>query len=160
MLVVLFGVTGVGKTTVGRLLAERLGWEFIDADDFHSEGNKAKMASGVPLDDADRKEWLEILANELKRRSSHGLSAVLACSALKKSYREKLTVDSNQRFIYLKGSLEEINDRIQKRSGHFMNPALLQSQFDTLEEPNSDDWTVEVGGTPDEVVERLVRLIG
>ena len=159
MLVVLFGVTGVGKTTVGRLLAERLGCEFIDADDFHSVENKAKMAAGTPLDDDDRKEWLETMANELKEKSSQGTSLVLACSALKSSYREKLTVDSGQKFIYLKGSFDEISERLKARSGHFMNPLLLQSQFDTLEEPDSDEWTVDVEGTPDEIVSNIVDRI-
>lgn len=159
MFIVVYGVSGAGKTTVGQLLAERLGVEFLDADDFHSEANKAKMAAGIPLDDEDRKGWLENLADGLRYRSSRGIGAVLACSALKKSYREKLTVGPNQKFIYLKGSFDEVAGRLEKRQGHFMNPALLRTQFETLEEPDSDEWTVDIGGPPDDIVERIIKLL-
>jgi gluconokinase len=159
MLFVVFGVSGAGKTTVGRLLAERLGLEFLDADDFHSDENKTKMRFGIPLEDADRKYWLETLAGELKERSARGLGAVLACSALKKSYRETLAVQPDVKFVYLKGSFEEIAARLRNRPGHFMNPMLLQSQFDTLEEPDSKHLTFDIVDEPEHIVSEVLKVL-
>jgi gluconokinase len=136
MIVVVMGVTGAGKTTVGRLLAARLDAAFLDADDYHPEANVAKMRGGTPLTDADRWPWLARLNAALRAHAARGAAAVLACSALKASYREALLgrVD-DARLVYLRGSRETIAARLAGRRGHYMDPALLDSQFAALEEP-------------------------
>ena len=136
MIIVLMGVTGSGKTTVGRLLAEDLGWTYIDADDFHSEPNIEKMKAGIPLNDADRKPWLESLRESVRDCLFRSENAVFACSALKESYREFLLLDERVKLVYLKGNYQAIRERLAQRRGHFMDPALLDSQFETLEEPS------------------------
>lgn len=136
MIVVVMGVAGAGKTTVGRLLASDLGAAFLDADDFHPPANVAKMRAGTPLDDADRWPWLERLNATLRERAGRGESAVLACSALKAAYRERLLEGLPQaKLVYLRGARELIAERLAARRGHYMNPALLDSQFAALEEP-------------------------
>jgi gluconokinase len=135
MIIVLMGVTGSGKTTVGRLLAEDLGWTYIDADDFHSEPNIEKMKGGIPLDDADRKPWLENLRESVRGCLFRNENAVLACSALRESYREFLLLDERVKLVYLKGNYQVIRERLAQRRGHYMEPMLLDSQFETLEEP-------------------------
>jgi gluconokinase len=135
MIIVLMGVTGSGKTTVGRLLAEDLGWTYADADDFHSELNVEKMKAGTPLDDADRKPWLESLGKLVRDCLIRSEDAVLACSALKKSYREFLLLDEQVKLVYLKGDYQVIRERLAQRRGHYMDPTLVDSQFETLEEP-------------------------
>lgn len=135
MIVVLMGVSGSGKTTVGRALAAELGCHFVDGDDLHPPGNLAKMASGVALTDADRWPWYARLALELKRHSLAGSDVVLACSALKQAYRDRLAQGGRLRFVYLKGDAATIEPRLAGRAGHFMPPSLLASQFATLEEP-------------------------
>lgn len=128
------GVAGSGKTTAGVLLADILGVPFLDADDYHSDENRAKMHSGIPLDDEARLPWLERLAGELEKcQLSDG--CVLACSALKSAYRNILSSKSGAIFVYLKAGRELIRKRLSERAGHFMNSALLESQFETLEEP-------------------------
>lgn len=133
------GVSGSGKTSLGKRLALRLGLPFYDADDFHSEENKAKMKSGEPLTDEDRWPWLNGLAEHLRQWELEG-GAVLACSALKESYRERLTQQCEVHWIVLTGSFETMYHRMQRRN-HFMPPTLLQSQFDTLELP---DYGIEI----------------
>ena len=128
------GVSGSGKTTVGLELARRLGWCFADADDFHPPANVAKMASGVPLGDDDREPWLASLRALIDAQLTAGTSTVLACSALKARYRERLRRASVQ-FVYLKGDPHKIRARLEARSGHYMKAGLLESQFATLEEP-------------------------
>ncbi len=129
------GVSGCGKTTVGKLLSSTTGIPFVDADAFHPDENVQKMTNGIALTDVDRAPWLQNLNEELKRKSQEN-GAVLACSALKESYREILSKDlGNLQWIYLKGDFELIQTRMQQRQQHFMNVNLLQSQFDTLEEP-------------------------
>ena len=136
MIIVLMGVTGSGKTTVGKLLAADLGWSYFDADDFHSEQNIEKMKSGMPLNDADRTPWLESLHELIRDCLTRDENAVLACSALKESYRrEFLMLDERVKLVYLKGDYQMIRDRLAQRSGHYMDPTLLESQFETLEEP-------------------------
>ena len=152
MIIVLMGVTGSGKTAVGQNLAASLGWQYFDADEFHSAANIEKMKSGVPLNDADRKPWLESLQRVIRDSLKNAEPAVLACSALKKSYRDMLLIDERVRFVYLKGDYDLIKERLRARSDHYMNPNLLDSQFETLEEPN-DALQIDIGSSPDAIVE-------
>ena len=154
MIVIIFGVSGAGKTTVGKLLARERGWSFIEADDFHPAANVKKMRSGYPLTDEDRWPWLERLRRQIARSLAAGENAVLACSALKGSYRDRLRVNDEVNFVFLRGDYAFIKKQLRSRHGHFMNAALLQSQFDDLEEPQQDEnvLTVELGRTPQEMV--------
>ena len=151
MVIILMGVTGSGKSTAGRKLAESLGWEYFDADDFHSAANVAKMKNGVPLNDEDRKPWLESLRRLIQERLADDQPAVLACSALKENYRDVLIVDERVKLVYLKGDYDLIKARLSARSNHYMNPALLESQFQTLEEPIGA-FCVDIQSPPDEIV--------
>ncbi|MDH3442738.1 MAG: gluconokinase [Deltaproteobacteria bacterium] len=135
MIIIVIGVTASGKTTVGKLLAEQLGWKFYDGDDFHSPANVKKMSQGNPLSDEDRKPWLESIQAKIRGAIAGGENAVFACSALKRSYRRVLRVSSEVVFVYLHASVALVRDRLRSRTGHFMPPALLQSQFDALEAP-------------------------
>ena len=136
MIVLVMGVAGAGKTTIGLALAASLGWRFLDADDFHPPQNVAKMASGMPLDDEDRRPWLAKINSELLKTQSEGSSAVLACSALKESYREQLAREVRDlEVVYLRGAFELIQERMNGRRHRFMPAALLRSQFDALEPP-------------------------
>lgn len=156
MIILVMGVSGSGKTTVGVKLAERLGYEFYDADDFHPLENVEKMRNGIPLDDDDRKPWLEILAALMRVKSVENKDLVLACSALKQKYRDILQVSENVKFIYLKGDSDLIAERLVKRIGHYMNPQLLQSQFEALEEPKNT-LTIEIDAEPDLIVEKILK---
>ena len=157
MIVIIFGVSGAGKTTVGKLLARELGWRFIEADDFHPAANIEKMRSGHPLTDKDRWPWLEDLRQQIERSLSAGENAVLACSALKRAYRDRLRVSDEVKFVFLRGDYAVVEKQLHSRHGHFMNANLLQSQFDDLEEPQPDEnvLTIELGRTPEEIVERI-----
>ena len=159
MIIVLMGVTGSGKTTVGEVLAAQLGWRFCDADDLHPSQNVEKMRRGIPLTDADRVPWLEALREFVRGCLTHGESAVLACSALKDRYREYLLIDEAVKLVYLRGEFHLIEERLSKRRGHYMNPKLLQSQFDTLEEPK-DGITVDVAPSPETVVRTIRNELG
>ena len=160
MFLIVMGVSGSGKSTIGRLLAERLGWPFYDGDDFHLPANVAKMSQGIPLDDADRAGWLAALAALIRENLQAGRSGVLACSALKQRYRDQLSVDPAQvKFIYLKGSYELIKSRMQSRPGHYMKPGMLDSQFAALEEP-LDAITVGIDRLANKVVDEIVRQLG
>ena len=137
MVVILMGVSGCGKTTVGRELQSLLNWDFYDADDYHPRENVEKMSSGIPLTDEDRKPWLEGLASEIKKWNADRGNAILACSALKAVYRDMLGVDQKSVVtVFLKGDFDLLAERLRNRKGHYMNPDLLQSQLDTLEEPD------------------------
>jgi gluconokinase len=151
MVAILMGVTSSGKTTIGRLLAAASGYQFYDADDFHPRANIDKMRRGIPLDDADRRPWLETLRDLARRCLAEERNAVLACSALKEAYRRYLLIDPRVRLVYLKVDEALIRQRLQQRRGHFMNPALLESQFTTLEEPDDALW-LDASRSPDEVV--------
>ena len=160
MVVIVMGVTGAGKTTVGRALAEALGWEFHDGDELHSEASKRKMHLGIALDDADRAPWLAALRKLIESMVSEGRNGVVACSALKQSYRDEIVVDPNSvKVVYLKGSKELIAERLRNRAGHFMNPDLLQSQIDTLEEPR-DAVVVDISGAPEAIVREIRARLG
>jgi len=140
MVVIVMGVTGSGKTTIAQAVAVAKHWQFVDADDFHPAANKAKMARGEPLTDGDRLPWLQILHTEIQHWLATGQSTTLACSALKRSYRDLLSAHHRDvKFVYLKGSYDLIAQRLSQRQGHFAKLDLLQSQFATLEEPTTDE---------------------
>ena len=151
------GVSGSGKTSVGKALAEKLGWRFYDADDFHPPENVAKMAKGVPLDDADRAPWLAALHDLISSSLRADRPGVLACSALKERYRQQLIQGTEGvRIIYLKGSFDLIWSRMQERTDHFMKPQMLKSQFNTLEEP-ADALTMDVSMSVDEIMQEVIK---
>ena len=157
MIIVVFGVSGVGKTTVSKLLARELGWQFLEADDFHPTANIEKMRSGLPLTDEDRWPWLNCLREQIEQLLFAGKNAVLACSALKRAYRDHLRVSDEIKFVFLRGDYSLVEKQLRVRRRHFMNPDLLQSQFDDLEEPLPDEngLTIEMGRTPEEIVARI-----
>ncbi len=147
MILVLMGVSGSGKTTIGRVLAGKLGWTFVDADDYHPAANVEKMHRGIPLNDDDRRPWLDALRRRIDEARDRGENIVLACSALKHAYQDYLQQESpeNVKYVYLSGSEELIRRRLAARKGHFMDPGLLHSQFETLEPP---DHAVQIDVTP------------
>lgn len=159
MVIVLMGVSGSGKTMIGSLLAQQLRWQFADADDYHSAANVEKMRNGIPLTDADRAPWLDALNSLIAGWINRKTSAVLACSALKQAYREKLQVDRQVRVVYLKASPELLAQRLLERRGHYMKKEMLESQLATLEEPE-DAVTVDANRTPDEIVHEIRRHLG
>lgn len=158
MIIVVMGVTGSGKTTVGQLLAARLAYVFADADDFHSAANKEKMHKGIPLTDADRLPWLAAMHDQIAKWIASKQNAVLACSALKQSYRGILWDGPEVAFVYLKGSYALIAERLQSRKGHFADEHILAGQFADLEEP-SDATIVDISETPSEIVEEICRRL-
>lgn len=162
MILVVMGVSGSGKTTVGKLLAERLGWQYQEGDALHPPENVAKMSSGTPLTDADRIPWLQRVAGRIDAWRSRGETGVVTCSALKRAYRD-IIIGSRPDvgLVYLRGSRELIGRRMAARKGHFMPAALLDTQFATLEEPSPEERpiAVDIGGTPAEIVEEIVRRL-
>jgi gluconokinase len=159
MIVVLFGVAGSGKTTIGHLLAEELGWNFYDADEFHPASNLEKMGQGIALTDADRWPWLETLRELLKEPIARKENLILACSALKEEYRDYLQISDEIKWIFLKGEYGLVADRFEQRRGHFMNSDLLRSQFETLEEPKRDALVVDVDATPERILQIIRRQL-
>jgi gluconokinase len=161
MILVLMGVSGVGKTTIGKLLAAQTGWRFEDADDYHPEGNRRKMATGIPLTDADREPWLTAVHERVLQYRQRHENVTLACSALKQQYREALAggfARNEIHFVYLHAPAALIEERMKLRHHPYMNPELLDSQVAALEVP-SDAWSISVTGSPQEAVsEILVRL--
>lgn len=155
------GVSGSGKSTVGMALAEALGWSFIEGDRFHSPENVEKMAAGVPLKDEDRWKWLQRLADEIRSVLQSDNSAVLACSALKVSYRKLLKIDQRVQFVFLNVPLDTAKERLKKRIGHFMPASLIASQFETLEPPTSDADTMNVDAQqePNRIVQDVVAKL-
>jgi gluconokinase len=159
---VMMGVSGSGKTTIADGVAKREGWRLVEGDDFHPPSNVAKMASGRPLTDEDRWPWLRAIAREIDAIRARGQSAIVASSALKRAYRDILIggrPDVN--LVYLKGSKDLIGKRMSERKGHFMPPALLDSQFATLEEPDEDEHpiVVSIALPPDAIVDEVVRKL-
>jgi len=160
MIVVLMGVTGSGKTTVGKVLAKELGWKFCDADDYHPPENIEKMRLGIALTDEDRKPWLQTLARLIDDARDRGENIILACSALKHAYQESLRHHLDVvHYVCLCGSEEVIKKRLAARKGHFMNPVLLPSQFEILEQPE-DAIKVDVTGSPEEIAGEIRRRLG
>ena len=157
----LMGVSGSGKTTVGALLAGRLSWPYADADAFHPAANVAKMAAGHPLTDNDRAPWLLSIRAWIDERLANSEPAVVSCSALQRSYRDVLR-RPEVIFVYLRGTRAEVEPRMIARQGHFFEPAMLDSQFAALEEPAADEHviTVSIVGTPGEIVDRIMAATG
>jgi MFS transporter, ACS family, tartrate transporter len=158
MIYVVMGVAGSGKTTIAQMLAQKIQWVFLEADQFHSAANKDKMHRGIPLTDADRLPWLESIHATLKQNNEEGKNVVLACSALKDEYREILSSGLDVEYIYLKGSFELIRDRMLKRHGHFAGISILVDQFATLQEPH-DAIVVDVSQPPEQIVEEIQRRL-
>ena len=159
LIVVVMGVSGAGKSTVGRALADALGIRFVEGDAYHPPENVAKMARGEPLDEADRGPWLDRLAGEINRWRRDGVDAVLACSALRRRYRVKLAGEGEGvRFVHLQADAEVIRARLERRAGHYMPPGLLGSQLETLEAPDGEPGVLTVG--VEQPVAAVVRQIG
>lgn len=159
MVVIVMGVSGSGKSTVGAMLARRFGARFIEGDDYHPSANIEKMRGGAPLDDSDRMPWLAALACEIRRHRAGGADVVVACSALKASYRELLAGDiPDSFFVYLKGDEPLIRQRIDKRPGHFMPEKLLASQFEILEEP-PEAIVIDIQDSPERIVDAIHRRL-
>ena len=159
MIIVLMGVSGSGKTTVGRILSDRLGWRFVDADDFHPASNVQKMRSGAPLTDEDRWPWLDRLNTLLRAEQSDGRDVIIGCSALKARYRERLSAGlADVRLVHLKGGFELIESRLKARRGHYMPPTLLASQFAALEEPE-EALVLDIGAEPQTLASQLIESL-
>jgi gluconokinase len=156
VIIVVMGVSGSGKSTVGNLLAQQLGWTFVEGDDFHPPANVEKMHQGIPLNDNDRWPWLNAIHRRLEEADKQGENVVLACSALKHSYQHYLAQFTPESicYVYLSGSEDLIRERLASRTGHFMNPKLLHSQFETLEPPEQA-IKVDIGGSPESIVKDI-----
>lgn len=160
MIILVMGVSGSGKTTVGELLGKSLQWDFRDADDFHPQANIEKMSRGIPLDDADRMPWLLELQGAIDKWLQQDKNVVLACSVLKDSYRQLLLRDKKRmRLVYIKGSLELISERLKQRQNHYMKVELLKSQFDTLEEPQEAIY-VDAKELPEAIAQTIINCLG
>jgi gluconokinase len=156
---IVMGVSGCGKSSVGKALAQSLGWDFYDADDFHPPENVAKMAGGIPLDDSDRAPWLAALHDLISSSLIQNRPGVLACSALKERYRQQVTNGNDGvQIIHLKGSYDLIWSRMETRTDHYMKPHMLKSQFETLEEP-VNALTVDISLSVDEIVREILRYV-
>jgi carbohydrate kinase (thermoresistant glucokinase family) len=162
IILIVMGVSGSGKTTVAALLAGRLNWKFQEGDALHPQANVDKMSRGIPLNDADRLPWLDSIAALIDRWSAEGVSGIITCSALKRAYRERIRAGRPAvELIYLRGERELVSARITQRMGHYMPASLVDSQFETLEEPGADEpvITVDIGGSPDQIVETILTAL-
>lgn len=158
MIVLLMGPAGSGKTTVGKLLASQLSWDFADGDDFHPAANIEKMSRGVPLTDSDRIPWLNSIREVMSQWQALGRNVVLACSALKRSYRELLVFNAEVKLVYLKGTRELLRERLRSRKGHYAGEQLLASQLKDLEEP-ADAITIDAAGSPEQIVAAIRKRL-
>lgn len=158
MIILVMGVSGSGKTTIGALLAATLHWQFQDADSFHPAANVAKMRRGMPLNDADRLPWLLAMQQAIADWQQAGIHTILACSALKAEYRQRLCQAAPMKQVYLKGSFALVQQRLQQRQGHYMKADLLQSQFDTLEEPD-DALVIDIDQSPEAIVAEIRKAL-
>jgi 6-phosphogluconate dehydrogenase len=153
------GVSGTGKSTIGRMLASHLNWDFYEGDDFHPQSNIDKMKQGIPLTDEDRAGWLASIANQISQLELQNRNGVVTCSALKEKYRQELTgASSSVQYVFLHGSYDLISERLATRKGHFMTSKLLQSQFETLEEPQ-DALKFDITESPEKIIERIVATV-
>ena len=152
------GVSGCGKTTVGKMLSDKLGWKYYEGDDYHPKENVEKMSKGIPLSDDDRKPWLLKLRSIIEDSLANGTNIILSSSALKESYRKLLKVNDEVKFIYLKGNYELIESRMSLRKDHFMKPGMLKSQFDALEEP-SDAIAIDINQSLEEIEKNILQEI-
>jgi gluconokinase len=159
VIVIIMGTTGAGKTTIGTMLATQLNWQFADADTFHPPANIEKMSHGIPLTDADRAPWLEAMRKAILEWIAAGKNVVLACSALKRAYRDELRPSPEVKIVYLKGDYALFAERIRHRHGHFAGEQILAGQFADLEEPD-DAITVDAAKSPDEIVVEMRRRLG
>ncbi|MFX1734916.1 gluconokinase [Paraburkholderia sp. A1RI_3L] len=161
MILIAMGVSGAGKSRIGEMLAERLHCSFTDGDAFHSAANKEKMHHGIPLTDDDRWPWLRTIRAAIEEKQRAGETAVFTCSSLKRAYRDILrNGDRDVWFVYLKGSMETLRERLKTRTGHFFDPSLLQSQLDTLEEPGEDEAVeVSIDLAPEQIVESVLAQL-
>ena len=157
MIAIIFGVAAVGKTTIGKLLAKDLGWPFYEGDRFHPAANIKKMHHGTPLTDKDRQPWLKSLRGLIERKLAANQNAVLACSALKRKYRDFLGMNRQVRFVFLRGDRERVAEQLRRRRGHFFDPRLLDSQFAELEEPGPGEnaIVIEIGRQPEALVAEI-----
>lgn len=159
---IIMGVSGSGKSTIANALGQNLGWIVEDADQFHPESNVKKMSAGIPLTDDDRWPWLRAIAAEIARKRASSTSVIVACSALKRAYRDVLVQGHRDtRIVYLRGRKDLIAERLAARKNHFMPPGLLDSQFRTLEEPSGDEHPLVVGidASVDQIADRVVALL-
>lgn len=162
-IILVMGVSGAGKTTIASQLAERLGWAFLDADDLHPPANHAKMARGEPLDDEDRRPWLAAVSDWMQVKQRDGAPAVVACSALKRAYRDRLRRGvEGLAIVFIQAAPQLLAERLARRSGHFMPPSLLASQIEALEPPAPDETVivVQAGQTPEQIVARVLEWVG
>ncbi|WP_017777033.1 gluconokinase [Paraburkholderia kururiensis] len=161
MILIAMGVSGAGKSRIGEMLAERLHCSFTDGDAFHSAANKEKMHHGIPLTDDDRWPWLRTIRAAIEEKQRAGETAVFTCSSLKRAYRDILrNGDRDVWFVYLKGSMDTLRERLKTRTGHFFDPSLLQSQLDTLEEPGEDEAVeVSIDLAPEQIVESVLAQL-
>jgi gluconokinase len=158
VIAILMGPAGSGKTTVGKLLAAELSWDFFDGDDFHTPANIEKMTRGVPLTDSDRIPWLNSVRDAMQRWQAEARNVVLACSALKHSYRELLVFNADVKPVYLKGTFDLLRERLRSRKGHYAGEQLLASQLKDLEEP-ADAITIDAAGSPEQIVAEIRRRL-